>query len=89
MLSLIFILSDSMGTLGLGPTQEEMCSLPTRLTNFAVPISSISCGRYHTMALSTTGELYSWGFNSYGQLGHGNYEEVSSPTRITTTLEVI
>jgi alpha-tubulin suppressor-like RCC1 family protein len=34
-------------------------------------IISISCGSYHTMALATDGQLYTWGSNNFGQIGDG------------------
>ena len=34
-------------------------------------IIQVACGDYHNLALTSTGELYSWGTNDYGQLGLG------------------
>ena len=28
----------------------------------------VSCGVYHTLALTESGNLYGWGYNFYGQL---------------------
>ena len=36
----------------------------------------------HVMALSDIGELYSWGANSYGQVGVGTTLNTSMPTLI-------
>ncbi|XP_056138245.1 RCC1 domain-containing protein 1 [Lampris incognitus] len=33
-------------------------------------ISKVSCGSRHTAAVTTTGDLYTWGWGEYGQLGH-------------------
>lgn len=35
-------------------------------------IETISCAKYHSAALTTCGELYTWGLGSSGRLGHGN-----------------
>ncbi|XP_047310247.1 ultraviolet-B receptor UVR8 [Impatiens glandulifera] len=35
-----------------------------------VKISRVSCGEYHTAAISYNGEVYTWGLGSLGQLGH-------------------
>ncbi|XAR51621.1 hypothetical protein NMG60_11006300 [Bertholletia excelsa] len=35
-----------------------------------VKITQVSCGEYHTAAISENGEVYSWGLGSMGQLGH-------------------
>ena len=39
------------------------------LSNLIFESVSIGPGGYHTMALTTTGELYTWGHNRVGQLG--------------------
>ena len=39
----------------------------------------VAAGRYHSMALMTTGELYSWGEGTHGQLGHGGKDNVAVP----------
>jgi len=38
------------------------------------PVHKLSCGDHHTMFLSTSGELYSFGNNESGQLGLGETE---------------
>jgi len=35
-------------------------------------------------ALSDAGEVYSWGYNGYGQLGHGNTTQLTTPQKITS-----
>ncbi|KAG9439176.1 hypothetical protein H6P81_019341 [Aristolochia fimbriata] len=35
-----------------------------------VKIMQISCGEYHTAAISENGQVYTWGLGSMGQLGH-------------------
>ncbi|KAI8541759.1 hypothetical protein RHMOL_Rhmol08G0087300 [Rhododendron molle] len=35
-----------------------------------VKITQVSCGEYHTAAISDKGEVYTWGLGSMGQLGH-------------------
>ena len=42
------------------------------------------CGEHHTITLSNDGTLHSFGRNLYGQLGLGNSNNVSIPSRITT-----
>lgn len=34
-------------------------------------MDSINCGSKHTLLLSRDGDVYSWGYNQYGQTGHG------------------
>ncbi|KAF5893394.1 methionine aminopeptidase 2 isoform X2, partial [Clarias magur] len=35
-------------------------------------INKVSCGSRHTAAITSTGDLYTWGWGLYGQLGHGS-----------------
>uniref|UniRef100_A0A2P2M546 RCC1-like domain-containing protein n=1 Tax=Rhizophora mucronata TaxID=61149 RepID=A0A2P2M546_RHIMU len=35
-----------------------------------VKITQVSCGEYHTAAISEGGEVYTWGLGNMGQLGH-------------------
>jgi len=44
--------------------------------------SYVSCGAEHSFALTTTGDLYSWGLGFKGQLGLGDFENRARPTLI-------
>ncbi|OXB82040.1 UNVERIFIED_CONTAM: hypothetical protein H355_004123 [Colinus virginianus] len=46
-------------------------------------IEDIAVGAEHTLALSSTGDVYAWGSNSEGQLGLGHTNHVREPTLIT------
>lgn len=35
------------------------------------PFVGIACGYDHVLAVTTAGEMFSWGLNTFGQLGHG------------------
>jgi alpha-tubulin suppressor-like RCC1 family protein len=48
-------------------------------------ISSCSAGYGHTAALSNQGQLYTWGFNNYGQTGHGDLQTHWYPEPINTS----
>jgi alpha-tubulin suppressor-like RCC1 family protein len=39
----------------------------------------IACGLYHSLAITSDGTLWSWGFNSFGQLGIGDTDSRSNP----------
>ncbi|XVE72288.1 hypothetical protein DITRI_Ditri11bG0027200 [Diplodiscus trichospermus] len=39
-----------------------------------VKIIQVSCGEYHTAAISEKGEVYTWGLGNMGQLGHSSLQ---------------
>ena len=49
----------------------------------------VVCGYAHTMALSDEGALYTWGANSYGQLGTGNKANACVPAKVHTALKAV
>ena len=51
-----------------------------------VEISEVSCGWQHTIAVTSFGFLYSWGLNTNGQLGLGDYEDRNTPTLVESVL---
>ncbi|KAI3700526.1 hypothetical protein L2E82_45157 [Cichorium intybus] len=52
-------------------------------------IDSVACGEFHTCAVSTSGDLYSWGDGSHnaGLLGHGTDVSHWIPKRVSGPLE--
>lgn len=58
----------SNGSLGLGATSPNQ-SIPQEITGLSgTNITQIDAGTSHVLALSNTGQVYSWGANSRGQL---------------------
>ena len=43
----------------------------------------IACGDFHTVGITPTGDLYTWGQNDKGQLGHGDKRDISKPKLVT------
>jgi alpha-tubulin suppressor-like RCC1 family protein len=68
----------------IGHDKDEIRKpVPVRLMGFNdEKIKSIACGSMHSMALTEKGDVYSWGFNKYGQLGIGNTKNQNHPIRI-------
>ena len=54
-------------------------STPTIIPTLENNIIKISCGEAHSIALTNTGMVYSWGFGSNGQLGLGFCEDSFEP----------
>uniref|UniRef100_A0A3Q2W7X5 HECT-type E3 ubiquitin transferase n=1 Tax=Haplochromis burtoni TaxID=8153 RepID=A0A3Q2W7X5_HAPBU len=49
-----------------------------------IHIQDVAVGAEHTLVLSSTGDVYTWGSNSEGQLGLGHTNHVREPTLVTT-----
>ncbi|XP_058472668.1 probable E3 ubiquitin-protein ligase HERC1 [Solea solea] len=72
------------GRLGLGNSDDLY--VPTVIFAFqgyVVTQLATSCGSDgHSMALTETGEVFSWGDGDFGKLGHGNSERQRRPKQI-------
>jgi alpha-tubulin suppressor-like RCC1 family protein len=79
---------ESSGQLGLG-SRSTKASTPVKVDGLCGRgITQLSCGMYHTLALTAEGEVYSCGFggsffNGAGGLGHGNRTQLESFTRLS------
>ena len=51
----------------------------------AITATSISAGKSHSTAITTNNQLYSWGDNTYGELGDSTTINRSSPVQIGTS----
>ncbi|GFY49462.1 regulator of chromosome condensation [Trichonephila inaurata madagascariensis] len=67
------------GRLGLGEDCEEK-SVPTLLTTLENEnCNNISCGNCVSFSVTKEGSVYSWGFGTNHQLGHGNDDDCHIP----------
>lgn len=41
----------------------------------SLPVAIISCGWRHTLAVTDSGQVFTWGRGVNGQLGHGDEED--------------
>jgi YD repeat-containing protein len=62
---------NSSGQLGRATNNEEANPTPAlvSLPGASGPVSQIAAGSYHTLAVTSTGQLYAFGYDGYGQLG--------------------
>ena len=68
------------GELGLGNTTEY--AEPQQITDITEKITDVKTGYYHSIALTEKGEVYTWGYNGYGQLGNGTREDSLVPVKV-------
>jgi alpha-tubulin suppressor-like RCC1 family protein len=73
--------SNYLGTLGSGggPLESRTTPVAVRMPE-GVRFTAISAQEHHTLALSSTGKAYAWGWNGSGQLGDGS--TTSRPTPV-------
>jgi alpha-tubulin suppressor-like RCC1 family protein len=45
-------------------------------------VLKVSCGNYHSLALTENGKVFSWGQGKFGALGHGRSDNLYSPFEI-------
>ncbi len=60
-----------LGT-GLGKQNQDRPQIVQSLKG--VPIRLNKAGYYHSVALSVSGAVFTWGRNNFGQLGLGDFE---------------
>ncbi|XP_064637694.1 E3 ubiquitin-protein ligase HERC2-like isoform X2 [Lineus longissimus] len=69
------------GRLGHGDSCfKEIPTLINTLSNKQVV--HIACGSMYSAALTSSGDLYTWGRGNFGKLGHGNSEDQTVPTLV-------
>ena len=42
----------------------------------------VACGWRHSVTVSSSGALYTYGWSKYGQLGHGDFEDHLVPRKL-------
>ena len=75
---------------GGAPPGQELSVLPREvaLGDGGARVASIACGSHHAAAVTAAGEVFTWGENRFGQLGHGDRGSFrASPRRVGGELE--
>ncbi|KAI0966148.1 hypothetical protein F4678DRAFT_302014 [Xylaria arbuscula] len=58
------------GRLGLGDENTKLSFTPVQGGLSEKGVTGVALGQNHTLAITSTGELWSWGSNNYSQLGY-------------------
>ena len=79
---LVFSWGDGdFGKLGRGGS--EGCYLPHKVERLVdAGVISIKCGAQFSLALTRSGEVWTWGKGDYYRLGHGNDQHMRKPTPV-------
>ena len=76
------------GQIGCGNNSDQL--IPIKIMGFNnEKIVGISCGGAHTLALTESGNVFSWGWNSLGQLGINNKTNQNIPIKVNLSNGVI
>lgn len=74
---------NNRGQLGDGSFTDRGTPVAVNMPE-GVRLASITAGREHTVALSTSGVAYAWGLNDKGQLGNGSTDfRTNTPTLVS------
>jgi alpha-tubulin suppressor-like RCC1 family protein len=80
------------GQLGIDELDDRIFAQPVPCTSlYDRNVIQISTGRNHTLALTSSGQVYSFGINSHGQLGLGDRHDRIEPTliKMLTTEKIV
>jgi hypothetical protein len=81
---------DFDGELGINaPGALQFSPAVVTLPTGAGAIAEIHADLEHSVALSTTGQVYTWGQNNFGELGNGTTTSSYVPVAISTTQPVV
>ncbi|MBI3510186.1 MAG: T9SS type A sorting domain-containing protein [Bacteroidetes bacterium] len=71
---------NSTGELGNGNNASS--NIPVQVTNWTTGYVSVDAGFDHLLAIKPDGTVWSWGTNTYGQLGIGNFSNSNVPVHV-------
>ena len=52
------------------------------MISFPEKIAAVAAGTHFSLALASSGKVYAWGWNGFGQLGLGDLQSRSIPTLV-------
>ncbi|GFH09923.1 HECT domain-containing protein [Haematococcus lacustris] len=71
----------------LGQGDFSSCQLPAVVRSLqGVPLVQVACGGNHTLAMTASGAVYSWGAGGSGQLGLGAFDNTCRPNLVRGAL---
>ncbi|XP_016101416.1 RCC1 and BTB domain-containing protein 2-like isoform X2 [Sinocyclocheilus grahami] len=73
--------------LGNGTTNHGLTPALVSTNLIGKRVTEVACGSHHTIALTTEGEVYAWGYNNSGQVGSGSTANQPSPRRVSSCLQ--
>ncbi|MDB5052426.1 MAG: hypothetical protein JWM44_476 [Bacilli bacterium] len=74
---------NSFGQIGNNALVDQY--IPIKVSGLLIgkTITTVSSGKYHSLALASNGTVWSWGDNTYGQLGNGSTVSQKTPVQVS------
>jgi alpha-tubulin suppressor-like RCC1 family protein len=86
----LYLTSDNqVYQLGGNPYETEMFMMTSIDSTTTFSITAIASGNQHKVIVNNDGNVYSFGYNDYGELGLGNLSTPFSPTKMPSFLPTI
>eukprot|EP00494_Astrolonche_serrata_P028729 UN28996 len=73
----------------LGHGLREQPNKKPKKVNGLPPCKFVNMGSHHCAAIDTEGNLWTWGWGNWGNLGHGDRKNISKPKKIESLKNVI
>ncbi|EFC36286.1 predicted protein [Naegleria gruberi] len=83
----VFILGEDYIDRG-GSNYKRFTNVTSKLGFDPIELKSFSVGLYHCLFLTHSGRMYATGYNGYGQLGTGDFQDLNTPKEITKFYKV-
>jgi alpha-tubulin suppressor-like RCC1 family protein len=84
--SILALGDNTQGQLGNGVANAQL-PIPVQVAS-TLPMADIAAGKLHSLAITPAGALYSWGYNSNGQLGDGTTTQRNVPVLLNGFTQV-
>ena len=72
---------NTYGQLGIGGSGVDRVTTPTAVRNLT-QLTALAAGYAHTLALDAQGRVWSWGLNTYSQLGYATFGPAFTPAQV-------
>lgn len=79
--------NNSSGQLGIGTLLNQ--TTPVQVSVSGVAFQAIGAGCFHSLAIDTSGIVWTWGLDSQGQLGNGAASSTPTPVALTTVASAV
>ncbi|XP_058040409.1 RCC1 and BTB domain-containing protein 1-like [Ahaetulla prasina] len=73
--------------LGNGTTNQGVTPIQISTNLLTKKVTEVACGSHHSLALSSDGDVYAWGYNNCGQVGSGSTANQPTPRRVSNCLQ--